>query len=167
MRKTISLIKKELGPNIYIIKNNFILLFFFVAIVRRPVRLLLIFKILLTLASLAKIPLILYKKQLNTKNVFDIAIIKIVLAVKSEKGKEVLLKLTLNYLIIFIMGVSVKTFKISVQLYNIMKLKWYAGVPPLGKLREIFYEEFFFDKRHLFEIVGKEVKILNRSILIT
>ncbi len=104
-------------------KSNKLLLCLWVYFMSPYARVLIKIKIIIFFLAVLKLPLILYYKKIDKTKLLDNYCHLMLSALTEKKNlSEKLTSLILNYLIIFVSHVSLKSIKISIEIFKILKL---------------------------------------------
>lgn len=130
--------------------NNKFLIVLWVLATKKIVFILILTQILLNLLSCFKlIYLIILKREKKlypNQNIFDNLIFKMMITYKIKKNMlDIVIFLIFSYLFTFIFGFSLRTLKISVLIYNGVKMKYYIHSYNFVKY---FLEEEFYIKEN-------------------
>lgn len=104
-------------------KSNKLLLCLWVYFISPYVRVLIKIKIIIFFLAVLKLPLILYYKKIDKTKLLDNYCHLVLNALTEKKNlSEKITSFVLNYLIILVFGVSLKSIKISIEIFKILKL---------------------------------------------
>jgi hypothetical protein len=131
-----------------ILKGKNIILSFILALFIKKI---LIMYIFINLLIIPRIIYIMYTKKIYTKNIIDCSIIKILLYLSSKKKKyekiDTIIFMFINYLIIFVFPISIKSLKISQNLikFLIIEIKLTDTFSFKRILNKLIKEEFLLN----------------------